>query len=118
MGKESNRLEDVEHGVVHDWQDVQDVYTDPKHDDWATLVIPVLKLLPASFLADASGLSVRTIKSYRNLHSRPHAKNRRVLLSAVMAWATTVTMDDRADPHLLRCAARLVSTSCAATDRA
>lgn len=98
-----------EHGVVHDWQDVQDVYTDPRHDEWITLVVPVLKLLPASFWADASGLSVRTIKSYRNCRSRPHAKNRRVLTRIAMTWATTVVGNDGVEPYIRRCAERLLA---------
>jgi hypothetical protein len=42
-GKESNRLEEVEAGLVHDPEEVYTEHHDPAHDAWATLVVPVLK---------------------------------------------------------------------------
>ena len=108
VGKESNRLEEVEQGVVHDWQDVQDVYTDPRHDDWVTLVVPVLKLVKADVLALATGLSSRTIKSLRNGKSRPHRKHRQTLIRVAIECAHKLVANESVESEVARCAERLI----------
>ncbi|MCZ6858071.1 MAG: hypothetical protein O7F70_08740 [Gemmatimonadetes bacterium] len=108
VGKESNRMEDVEHGVVHDRQDVQDAYTDPRHDEWVTLVVPVLKVVPASVLAQASGLSTRTIKSLRNEHSRPSRKHRQILVRVAVECARNPLARRRPESDTVQCCERLL----------
>src|SRR5258706_3449016 len=43
IGKESNSLEDVEAGVVHSAQAVYTEYSDPRRDEWQTIVLPLLR---------------------------------------------------------------------------
>jgi hypothetical protein len=78
IGKESNRLEEVEEGLIHSWADVQEVYQDPKRDSWLTYVVPVLKKIVRRELARA-GLSDSQIKRLRNGHCRPSPKTRLIL---------------------------------------
>ena len=115
VGKESNRLEEVEHGVVHDWQDVQDVYSDPRRDDWVTLIVPVLKIVPAHLLAEASGLSVRTIKSLRNGHSHPSRKHRATLARVAVAEARKLAAKKPVDSEVVQQAERLLRSPLAQT---
>ncbi len=46
IGKESNKLEDVEAGVVHDPDEVLTEYADSRHDPFRTLALPVLQHRP------------------------------------------------------------------------
>jgi hypothetical protein len=71
IGKESNRLEEVESELEHSLEDVLEVYKEPglKSLDLATL--DALKKIPSRDLARAAGLSERSIRSIRNGHKRP-----------------------------------------------
>ena len=71
IGKESNRLEDVEHGMVHDLDDVLESYVDPNADPWSTVIVPILKKIPLAELKGATGLSGRHLIALRNGHARP-----------------------------------------------
>jgi hypothetical protein len=79
IGKESNRLEHVEAGLIHAAQDVYTEYSDPRRDEWQTIVLPVLKKAPLSLLVELSGMSRRAIMDLRAGRSRPHRKNREML---------------------------------------
>jgi hypothetical protein len=43
IGKESNRLEEIEAGVIHSPETVYTEYPDPRRDEWQTKIFPVLK---------------------------------------------------------------------------
>jgi hypothetical protein len=75
IGKESNRLEEVEQGLstVEDGPYVD--YPDPRRDEWATVVLPVLRAMPLEKLQRLSGLSRAALQAIR-AGRRPHAKNR------------------------------------------
>jgi hypothetical protein len=79
VGKETNRLEDVENGLVHDWSEVYSVYKNPAHEEWRA-VLPQFKKIPSRTLAAVAGISTRAIKAIRNGHSVPSLKTRRLLL--------------------------------------
>lgn len=87
VGKESNKLEEVEAGIEHDPDEVWTEYRDPRRDPWETLVLPVLKQIPAKRLAVKTGLALRTVKAARNGHTKPHSQNRQVLTRAAAAFA-------------------------------
>ncbi len=76
VGKESNRLEEVEAGLEHDPDEVYTEYTDATRDPWRSLVLPVLKHIPAKRLVEETGLAMSTIKAARNGHTNPHGRNR------------------------------------------
>jgi hypothetical protein len=75
IGKESNAIEDVEAGLVHSADNVYTEYCDPKRDEWATEVLPVLKKTPLSVLIKETGFSRRTLISLRVGDSRPRRKS-------------------------------------------
>lgn len=78
VGKESNYLEDVEYGLLHDSDEVQQKYLDPLEDPWILYFVPILKLIPRADLARVAGVSERFIQFLRNGRRRPsrtvHAK--------------------------------------------
>jgi hypothetical protein len=40
IGKESNSLEEVEAGMVHDEDNVYTSYPDPRRSEWTTTILP------------------------------------------------------------------------------
>lgn len=87
VGKESNRMEEVEAGVVHDPDEVYTEYEDALRDPWQTLVVQVLKQMPLRLIQEQTGLSRSQIKAVRNGHARPRPKSREALLHAAGAYA-------------------------------
>jgi hypothetical protein len=71
IGKESNRLEEVEQGTVHDWEEVRNVYYDPQADPWRTTVVPVLQMVNRTEIARLSGVTRRHIIRLLNLEQTP-----------------------------------------------
>jgi hypothetical protein len=85
IGKESNKLEEVEEGGVPDVSDVYTEYPDPRRDDWTNQILPVLKAMPLSRLMLQSGLSRATLQAIR-AGRRPHPNNRLRLASIAVAF--------------------------------
>ena len=90
IGKESNRLEDVEAGLVHGSTEVLNSYDDPRRGPWERLVRPVLQDIPARWLVERTALSRRTIQRLRNGHSRPRSSHKRQLTLVAAAYARKV----------------------------
>ncbi len=86
-GKESNRLEEVNAGLVHDPEEVYTAYEDPSHGPWQTLVRPVLKQIPVRRLQGETGMSPSQLKAIRNGHALPHFTHREAHIRGVGAWA-------------------------------
>jgi hypothetical protein len=78
-GKESNRLEDVQAGLIGDIGEVSNVYRDPRHDAWWESVLRVLRDMSRAKLERESGLSERAIRDLLASRSTPHLENRRKL---------------------------------------
>jgi hypothetical protein len=57
IGKESNRLEEIEAGVIHLPESVYTEYPDPSRDEWQTKILPLLKQIPVAALMRVSGRS-------------------------------------------------------------
>jgi DNA-binding XRE family transcriptional regulator len=85
VGKETNRLEDVHNGLVHDWSEVSARYRNPELDPWKTEILPKLKTIPYKTLAAEVGISTRAMRSIRNGHSNPSATTKAALLKALEA---------------------------------
>lgn len=83
IGKESNKIEQVEEGGVPAESDVYTIYNDLSRDEWKTVVLPRLRKLPLSRLEERSGLDRRTLQRIR-AGQRPHAKNRALLTRIVL----------------------------------
>lgn len=71
VGKESNRLEEVQTGLVHDPEEVLTVIPDPRRGAWPKLVLPVLRDCPLNYLTKRTGRSASTVKRIRSAHSKP-----------------------------------------------
>jgi hypothetical protein len=87
VGKESNRLEAVEAGLVHDPEEVYTEYEHPRHDAWAQVVVPVLKLMPLRTLQERTGMSRSQLQAIRNGHAEPRARHRDALMQAAGEYA-------------------------------
>ena len=71
LGKEANRLEDVQHGLVHDWDSVQSVYADPE-EEWREVLMPLPRGMTKPEAAKHLGISQRQVANLRNGHARPN----------------------------------------------
>ncbi len=87
IGKESNLIEEVQDGLVHALDEVQEIYVDPRKNPWDTLVRPILRRIPRAQLARAAGVSKRYIQMLRNGKRRPSQDVKRVLLRAAADYA-------------------------------
>jgi hypothetical protein len=83
IGKESNRIEDVESGLLHSQEDVYTHYPDPRRDEWETKIRPALRRVSLTNLVALTGISRRVIIDLRMGRSRPHPRNRNLLISAL-----------------------------------
>jgi len=106
-GKESNLLDEVERGLVHDWGEVLQTYRDPRRDQWVTTVVPFLKRLPAATLARQAGLTKRTIQALRNGHARPSSKTRWAVITVALEHAQRLLAAPVTEPETKRLAERL-----------
>jgi hypothetical protein len=81
IGKESNKIEDVQSGLIHSAQEAYTEYPDPTRDEWATKILPALKkpLLEQVVKMCDGKLSRRAIIDLRAGRSRPHPRNEKVL---------------------------------------
>ena len=89
IGKESNSLEDVESGLVHSTQTVYTEYSDPQRDEWQTNIVPALKKVPLKLLVEESGISRRALMNARAGRSRPHRRNREMLVAILQRLCRT-----------------------------
>ena len=74
LGKEANRLEEVESGQVLDLEDAQTVcatVTVGGLESWNALVLPTLRRMSSAQIADASGLSRSTVTAVLARRTRP-----------------------------------------------
>jgi hypothetical protein len=78
IGKESNKLEEVEEGSIPDAGDVYTEYPDPRRDEWETKVLPVLRCATISAIITATGMSRRAVQRIR-AGTRPHRRYQEAL---------------------------------------
>ena len=81
IGKESNRLEEIEAGVIHSPEGVYTEYPDPSRDEWQTKILPLLKQIPVAALMRVSGRSRSMLVRALAGRSRPHKRNQELLKS-------------------------------------
>jgi hypothetical protein len=81
IGKESNSLEEVQAGFVHDEQDVYTTYDDPRRSLWNTSVLPALRKVPLVTLECMckGRLSRRALIEIRAGRSTPRRRNQDLL---------------------------------------
>jgi hypothetical protein len=81
IGKESNSLEEVEAGLVHDERNVYTEYADPRRDYWSREVVPSLRRIPLNVWERESGKSRCILIDARLGRRRPHPRNQELLMS-------------------------------------
>jgi hypothetical protein len=81
IGKESNRLEEIEAGVIHSPESVYMEYPDPSRDEWQTKILPLLEKIPVAALMRVSGRSRSMLVRAMAGRSRPRRRNQELLKS-------------------------------------
>ena len=89
IGKEANRLEDVERGDVQEWDEVLERFEPRGKGEWEVEVLPTLKALGAARVAAASGLSPRQVYRILRLRRQPPPRNLRILTRVALAYLAT-----------------------------
>lgn len=81
IGKESNKLEELEEGSVPDAGDVHTEYLDPRRDEWQTKWLPLLR---TTAVAEVEGLGVSRATIYAARTGRPlYATTKSKLIAAL-----------------------------------
>ena len=91
VGKDPNKIEEVEAGREYDPDEVYAEYPDPRHDTWRAPVLPMMKRIPPRQLAEETGLEASTVKAARNGHRVPHGQNQKVRAQAAADLACDLT---------------------------
>jgi hypothetical protein len=76
IGKESNRLEEVQAGLIHSADGVYTEYIDPRREEWQRAA----KVLSLKQWEKESGRARRIVIDARRGRRRPHAKHRALLV--------------------------------------
>jgi len=87
LGKEANRLEEVQAGLVHQADEVYTRYQDQRRDPFPRLAIPVLKSMPRSELLRAGILEDSELREVLAGRVRPHAASRARLMNLAVSYA-------------------------------
>lgn len=84
IGKESNLLEEVEQGQVHDLQDVFTEYPDPRRDPWLEAHAKIKRMTKSRLqkLSDRTGFSLTMLRATR-AGRMPYPRNRVKLIEAL-----------------------------------
>jgi hypothetical protein len=83
IGREANRVEEVEAGTLHSAQAVYTEYTNPRRDEWGGKILPMLRQFPVRVLMRLTNKSARMLSRTLNGRSRPRARNQVLLSSAL-----------------------------------
>jgi hypothetical protein len=83
IGKESNRLEDVDARLVHAEQAVYTEYPDSRRDEWQVKLVPALKRITITELVKQTGMSRSALFEILAGRSRPHRNNRERLAAII-----------------------------------
>jgi hypothetical protein len=98
IGKESNRLEDVENGALQSWDEVQQTYEDSRRDSVMLQVIPILKQIKCAEIVQKTGYKERHIIAIRNGYGNPSVTLRKALIEIAADYArrflTEAIVDD------------------------
>jgi hypothetical protein len=119
VGKDSNFLEEVEYGLLHDPDEVQQKYLDPREDTWSLYIVPVLKdMRRKAEIAQLVGVRERSIQFLRNRGMRrPSRTVRAKLTQAAGCYAREQLGPNAPADDLAACAAFIRHRNMAATNR-
>jgi hypothetical protein len=83
IGKESNRLEELEQGQVRTLEEVQEIFEHPRRTTWEAVYRPVLSRIPARQLEAETGIGESLLIRYRKGLVRPSARQVKRLIGAL-----------------------------------
>ena len=83
IGKESNRLEEVEQGQVRALEEVQEIFDHPGRTAWDEVYLPLLATIPARQLEAETGIRESLLIRYRKGLVRPSARQLKHLIGAL-----------------------------------
>jgi hypothetical protein len=72
IGKEVNRLDEVEAGLVRGAEEVYTVYSPPRRDRWTRFVVPTLRQIGRSALLATGALRDSALREVLAARARPH----------------------------------------------
>ncbi len=84
IGKESNRQEDVEAGLVGELGDVVATYEDTSREAWLKVWLPEVKKMSREEIAKATGMSRTQTTEMLAGRGVPRRKNRSAILKALV----------------------------------
>lgn len=93
VGKESNRLEEVEAGLFHETNAARTDYAHPTRNEWTRSILSQLARLPIAHLAAETGMSERAVRSVLQGKSVPHDSNREAYVEALRGWIIEHLLD-------------------------
>jgi len=105
IGKESNDLEEVELGLRHAREEVQQKYLDPAEEPFKLYVVPILRTMPRGQLARLADVSGRYIQYLLDGKRRPGAAVEAKLTHAAAEVARVQFASSAAADDLSACAA-------------
>ncbi|MGB3306362.1 MAG: hypothetical protein WBA63_09285 [Thermomicrobiales bacterium] len=88
VGKEANKLEEVQAGFEQDPEVIYTEYQRPGRDEWSTVTLPLLREADLRQLAAETGISARQLRTLAKGGARPHRKNQVSIEKAITATAT------------------------------
>jgi len=87
LGKEANRLEQVQAGLAHQADDVYTRYQDHRRDPFKRFAIPALRAMPRDELLDAGVLEESALREVLAERARPHPDARSRLTNVAVSYA-------------------------------
>lgn len=83
IGKESNRLEEVERGEIRTLEEVQEILEHPRATYWETICLPLLNTIPATELERETGIRESLLIRYRKKQVTPSPRNLKRIMGAL-----------------------------------
>jgi hypothetical protein len=96
IGKESNRLEEVDSGMIQDENEVYTEYPDLRRDEWETRIRPTLNKVPWSWIRANSSFPGRSLTEWRAGRRRPDLQTQTLLKKTLETYTEPVC---DADPN-------------------
>jgi hypothetical protein len=90
IGKEGNRLDERISGLLTGPEEYRTEYMDPDRTIWSDLVVPVLKTMDRTTVANAAGVHRRTLERWLYGGVRPRLSTERTLTELTVEHAATV----------------------------
>jgi hypothetical protein len=79
VGKESNQIEEVDAGIVHDLDEVSLEYRDPRRDPWWTDGLPRLRQMSTAVVARELSVAPSTVKRWKSGRHMPRRAAKRTM---------------------------------------